>query len=208
VTQFETRDLRVARRLAAEEPLRAVIADDCLLLREGLARMLETSGFVVVGRAGDGPGLLRKVRAHRPDIALVELRMPPTHGEEGLEAARVVRAGHPRTGVLLLSHHVEERYAAELFAHGADGVGYLLKDRVADLERFTDALCEVASGGSALDPEVVVHMVGRRRRTGALDDLTAHEREHRRQARSGRSRLRAPARARRPRVPPRVAWPG
>jgi len=154
-----------------------VLADDSVLLREGIARLLEDSGFEVVGRAGDAEDLLRKVRAHKPDVAIVDIKMPPTHTDEGLRAARTIRAGHPETAVLVLSQYVEEEYALDLLAGDAAGVGYVLKDRVADIERFVDAVRRVADGGSALDPEVVSRMLGRRRASGPLDQLTPRERE-------------------------------
>ncbi len=157
--------------------MRVVIAEDSVLLRRGAARLLEDAGFTVVGEAGDADELLRKVRAHRPDVALVDIRMPPTHLDEGLQAARVIRRELRDTSVLMLSQYVEERYVTELLEHGAEGVGYLLKDRVADIDRFTDAIRQVAAGGSVLDPEVVAHMLGRRGDNSALDELTDRERE-------------------------------
>jgi DNA-binding NarL/FixJ family response regulator len=156
--------------------MRVVIAEDSVLLREGLVRLLEESGFEVVGQAGDADDLLRKVRAHRPDIAVVDIRMPPEHSDEGLVAAGTIRAELPDTGVLVLSQHADEHYAMRLLADGADGVGYLLKDRVVEVERFVDSVRRVATGGSALDPEVVALMVGRHR-DDPLDDLTGRERE-------------------------------
>src|SRR4051794_28739461 len=173
VTQFETRALRLEP--GVEEPLRVVIGEDSVLLRAGTARLLERSGFEVVGQAGDRDDLLRKVRAHRPDVALIDVRMPPDHSDEGLQAARILRAEFPHLGVLVLSAHVEERYARELLQTGATGVGYLLKDRIAEIERFTAAVARVARGGSVLDPEVVAAMIHRRR--GALESLTKRERE-------------------------------
>lgn len=157
--------------------MRVVIADDSVLLREGIARLLEEEGFDVVGRAGDADDLLRKVRAHRPDIAIVDIRMPPTNGDEGLVAARTIRGELPDVGVLILSQYVEERYALELLAHGTEGVGYLLKDRVAEVGRFIEAVRSVAAGGSVLDPQVVALMLGRSRAAGPLDELTPRERE-------------------------------
>ncbi len=157
--------------------MRVVLGEDSVLLREGVARLLEDSGFEVVGRAGDAEDLLRKVRAHKPDVAIVDIKMPPTHTDEGLRAARLIRSGLPDTGVLVLSHYIEEDYALELLAESAEGVGYLLKDRVADVERFVDSVRRVADGGSALDPEVVSQMLGRRRAAGPLDELTPRERE-------------------------------
>jgi DNA-binding NarL/FixJ family response regulator len=157
--------------------LRVVIAEDSVLLREGIARLLEESGFEVVGQAGDGADQLRKVGAHRPDIAVVDVRMPPSHTDEGLRAARQIRAEHPETAVLVLSQYVEEAYALELLSESTERTGYLLKDRVADVDAFTDAVRRVAGGGSALDPEVVAVLLGRRRRDDPLDVLTPRERE-------------------------------
>jgi DNA-binding NarL/FixJ family response regulator len=169
-----------AERLAAREhevPLRVVIADDSVLLREGIVRLLEESGFEVVGQAGDGEDLLRKVNAHKPDVAVVDVRMPPTHTDEGLRAAHRIRAEHPDTAVLVLSQYIEEAYALELLSDSSESVGYLLKDRVADVESFTDAVRRVAAGGSALDPEVVGLLLGRRRREDPLAVLSPRERE-------------------------------
>jgi DNA-binding NarL/FixJ family response regulator len=157
--------------------LRVVIADDSVLLREGVVRLLSDAGFDVVGQAGDSEDLLRKVRAHKPDVAVVDVRMPPTHTDEGLQAAKAIRAELPGTGVLMLSQYVEEEYVADLVAEDAEGVGYLLKDRVADIEAFTGAVRRVANGGSALDPEVVSLLLGRRRADDPLEDLTPRERE-------------------------------
>jgi len=157
--------------------VRAVIAEDSVLLREGVARLLDEAGIEVVGQAGDAEDLLRKVRAHRPDVAIVDIRMPPTQTDEGLRAAREIRAELPEVGVLVLSQYVEEDYAMDLLGESAEGVGYLLKDRVADVERFVDSVRRVAEGGSALDPEVVSSMLGRRRESDPLDQLTARERE-------------------------------
>jgi DNA-binding NarL/FixJ family response regulator len=157
--------------------MRVVIAEDSVLLREGLARLLDDGGFDVVGLAGDGEDLVRKVGAHRPDVAVVDVRMPPTHTDEGLRAALHIRERHPCTGVLVLSAYVEERYAMDLIAEGAQGVGYLLKDRVADVSRFTEAVRRVGEGGSALDPEVVAQLLGRARRDDPLQELTPRERE-------------------------------
>jgi DNA-binding NarL/FixJ family response regulator len=157
--------------------MRVVVADDQALTREGVARLLEDAGLEVVGRAADRDELLRKVRAHKPDVAVVDIRMPPTHVDEGLTAAATIRAELPNTGVLVLSQYVEERYALRLLADGAEGVGYLLKDRVQDIGRFVEAVRRVGEGGSVLDPEVVARMVGRRREGDALAALTAKERE-------------------------------
>src|SRR3954468_22602713 len=161
---------------AADSPLKVVIADASVLLREGLCRLLEDSGFDVAGQAGDAEDLLRKVGAHKPDVAVVDVRMPPTHTDEGLRAAHRIRAEHPGTGVLVLSQYVDEAYAMELLSESTESTGYLLKDRVADVDTFTDAVRRVAGGG-ALDPEVVALLLGRRRREDPLDALTARERE-------------------------------
>lgn len=157
--------------------MRVVVADDWKLLREGLAELLGQAGFEVVGRAGDAEDLLRKVGAHRPDVAVVDVRMPPTHTDEGLRAAAEIRTRFPGTGVLILSQYIDEAYAVELFGEGADGLGYLLKDRVADLDRFVDAVRRVGEGGSVLDPEVVATMLGRRRDQDPLAVLSPREHE-------------------------------
>ena len=157
--------------------MRIVIADDAVLLREGAARLLEDAGFEVVAQAGDAEDLMRKVRAHKPDVAVIDIRMPPDNVDDGLRAALEIRAELPDIGLLLLSQYVEERYLSQLLAGGAEGVGYLLKDRVADVERLSDAVRRVAEGGSVLDPEVVAHMLGRRERDEPLDELTPRERE-------------------------------
>jgi DNA-binding NarL/FixJ family response regulator len=163
--------------LPEREGLRAVIADDSVLLREGIARLLEESGFEVVGQAGDAEDLLRKVGAHKPDIAVVDVRMPPTHTDEGLRAAHRIRAEHPRTAVLVLSQYVDEASALELLSESSERTGYLLKDRIADVESFVDAVRRVANGGSALDPEVVGLVLGRRHRADPLAVLSPRERE-------------------------------
>jgi DNA-binding NarL/FixJ family response regulator len=157
--------------------MRVVVADDSVLLREGVVRLLEENGFDVVGQAGDAEDLIRKVRAHKPDVAVVDIRMPPTNTDDGLRAALEIRAELPDTGVLVLSQYVEEGYALDLVGESAGGVGYLLKDRVADVERFVDSVRRVADGGSALDPEVVSQLVGRARRDDPLAELTPRERE-------------------------------
>ena len=157
--------------------MRIVIADDAVLLREGAARLLEDAGLEVVAHAGDAEDLMRKVRAHKPDVAVIDIRMPPDNVDDGLRAALEIRAELPDIGLLLLSQYVEERYLSQLLAGGAEGVGYLLKDRVADVERLSDAVRRVAEGGSVLDPEVVAHMLGRRERDEPLDELTPRERE-------------------------------
>jgi DNA-binding NarL/FixJ family response regulator len=157
--------------------MRIVVADDSVLLREGMVRLLVEAGFEVVGQAGDAEDLLRKVRAHKPDLAMVDVRMPPTHTDEGLRAAREIRAELPGVGVLMLSQYVEEAYARELLADDAAGLGYLLKDRISDVEVLVDALNRISAGGSALDPEVVSRMLGRQRRDDPLESLTPRERE-------------------------------
>ena len=157
--------------------MRVVIAEDSLLVRAAVVRLLEEAGVEVVGEAGDGDDLVRKVRAHRPDVAIIDIRMPPEHVDEGLQAARAIRQELPDVGILLLSQYVEERYATELLEHGADGVGYLLKERVADVAQFVEAVHQVAARRSVLDPEVVAHMIGGRRRRHSLDALDDRERE-------------------------------
>jgi DNA-binding NarL/FixJ family response regulator len=157
--------------------VRVVVAEDSVLLREGIARLLGEHGFEVVGQAGDADDLVRKVGAHKPDVAVVDIRMPPTNTDDGLRAALRIRDEHPKTGVLVLSAYVEEAYALELVAESASGLGYLLKDRVADVDGFVDAVRRVATGGSALDPEVVSRLLGRTRRDDPLGELTPRERE-------------------------------
>ena len=158
--------------------LRVIVADDSVLLREGIVRLLdEQDGFEVVAQAGDAEEVLRKVGAHKPDVAVVDIRMPPTNTDDGLRAALEIRSSQPATSVLVLSQYVEEGYALDLVGDSAGGVGYLLKDRVADVERFLDAVRRVADGGSALDPEVVSQLVGRARRDDPLEHVTPRERE-------------------------------
>ena len=154
-----------------------VLADDTVLLREGIARLLEDVGFEVVAQSGNAEDLLRHVAMHKPSVAVVDIRMPPDHTDEGLRAAREIRERFPDTGVLVLSQYVEAEYAMELLSESAESVGYLLKDRVADVEQFAAAVKRVAEGGSALDPEVVSQLVGRQRRDDPLADLTPRERE-------------------------------
>ena len=161
----------------AGRPLRLVIADDHVLLRRGVVSMLEAQGFDVVAQAGDADELLRKVGAHRPDVAIVDIRMPPTNTDDGLRAAVEIRQAHPDVGVLVLSQYIEADYALELIGEDARAVGYLLKDRISDIEEFADAVRRVADGGSVLDPEVVRWMLGRQRETSALAELTPRERE-------------------------------
>jgi DNA-binding NarL/FixJ family response regulator len=157
--------------------MRVVIADDAVLLREGAARLLEEAGCEVVAQAGDADDLLRKVRAHKPDVAIIDVRMPPGNEDDGLRAALTIRDELPDVGILLLSQYVEDRYLTQLLAQGAEGVGYLLKDRIAEVERLSEAVQRVAAGGSVLDPEVVAQMLGRAREEGPLDALTGRERE-------------------------------
>ncbi|MEO3786985.1 response regulator transcription factor [Actinocorallia sp. B10E7] len=155
--------------------MRVVIADDAVILREGLARLLEARGLTVVAAVADAGELKRAVAEHAPDVVVVDIRMPPTHTDEGLRAALELRREHPDVGILLFSQYVETRYVKDLLAESAAGVGYLLKERVADLDDFVDALRRVAGGGTALDPEVLSHLLGGSR--GALDGLTPRERE-------------------------------
>jgi DNA-binding NarL/FixJ family response regulator len=159
------------------EPLRIVIGEDDVLLREGVARLLDDAGMEVVARAGDADDFLRKTLAHRPDVAVVDVQMPPRREDDGLQAAMALRERLPEIGVLVLSQFYEESYALNLIGDRAQGVGYLLKERVADVDAFVDAVARVAAGGSALDPEIVGRMLGRRRSHGPLDDLTPRERE-------------------------------
>jgi DNA-binding NarL/FixJ family response regulator len=157
--------------------MRVVIADDSVLLREGIARLLRDAGLDVVGQVDDADQLVHTVLGCQPDAAIVDIRMPPTSTDDGLRAALEIKEKLPRTGVLILSQYVETSYAVKLITDSSRGVGYLLKDRVADVEAFIDALRRVAEGGSVIDPEVVAHLVGRRRRQDPLAALTARERE-------------------------------
>jgi DNA-binding NarL/FixJ family response regulator/class 3 adenylate cyclase len=194
--EFEFRGLRepeliyqvVADDLAGEFPplrnvrvldqrISVVIAEDSTLLREGLARLLADAEFEVVGQAGTADELMLKVRSYQPDVAIVDVRMPPTQTDEGIRAAREIQARYPGTGVLVLSQHVEHTYAVELLGGGAQGLGYLLKDRVSDVEEFTAAVRRVAEGGSVLDPHVVAELVGRNRSDDPVQRLTPRERE-------------------------------
>jgi DNA-binding NarL/FixJ family response regulator len=183
--------VKVVRVLPAEDPaelltrtsavaptsMRVALADDSILLREGVARLLSDTGFHVVAQTGTADELLELVRADPPDVVVVDVRMPPTFTDEGLRAAHQIRSEQPDIGVLVLSQYVETTYALELFAGGAGGLGYLLKDRVADVREFTDAVRRVAAGGSVIDPEVVASLVGRARESSPLDTLTERERE-------------------------------
>jgi DNA-binding NarL/FixJ family response regulator len=154
------------------DPLRVVVAEDDVLMREGTVRLLAEAGYDVVAQAGDADDLLRKALAHRPDVAVVDVRMPPHHGDDGLRAALELRRRRPEISVLVLSQFYEEQLALDLIGDSAEGVGYLLKERVGDVDVFIDAVARVAAGGSALDPEVVGRMLGRRRPPGSLDTLS------------------------------------
>jgi DNA-binding NarL/FixJ family response regulator len=157
--------------------LRVVLAEDSVLLREGVARLLEEQGFEIVAQTGTAQDLMLKVRSYSPNVVIVDIRMPPTHTDEGLKAAQEIRETCPDVGVLVLSQYVEPSYAMELLAESAEGVGYLLKDRVSDVSEFAAAVRRVGEGGSALDPAIVSQLVGRRRRDDPIDQLTPRERE-------------------------------
>jgi len=159
------------------EGVRVVIGEDDVLLRTGVVRVLTDAGFEVVAQAGDADDFLRKALAHRPDVAVVDVRMPPGLDDDGLRAALELRRQRPETGILVLSQYYEEDYAIDLIGERPEGVGYLLKERVGDVEAFADAVARVAAGGSALDPEVVGRILGRRRGDGPLDQLSPRERE-------------------------------
>ncbi|HEY8527093.1 MAG TPA: response regulator transcription factor [Acidimicrobiales bacterium] len=162
---------------AGGEPVRVVIAEDAAVLRDGLVHLLTDRGFTVVAAVADAEALRAAVAADRPDVAVVDVRMPPTHTDEGLRAAVELRREHPDLAVLVFSQYIETRYASELLAERSDGVGYLLKDRVARVSEFVDALRRVAAGGTALDPEVVTQLLGASRRSDSLDVLSPRERE-------------------------------
>jgi DNA-binding NarL/FixJ family response regulator len=169
--------------------MRVMIADDAVLFREGLARVLIEAGFEVVAQTGDAESLLDQVRRDPPDAVVVDIRMPPTHTTEGLDAARTLHDHHPSVGVLVLSAHVEPHYALQLIESGAQGAGYLLKERVADLDELTDAVRRVAAGGLVIDPSVVAQLVGRKRTRSPLDELTERERDVLQVMAEGRSNL-------------------
>jgi DNA-binding NarL/FixJ family response regulator len=159
------------------DPIRVLVGEDQPLVREGLLRVLEEGGFDVVGAAGNALDLVAMARAYRPDVVVADIQMPPEHGDDGLRAALEIRAAAPGIGVLVLSQFLEDSYAFALVADGAQGVGYLLKEKVGDLRAFTDAVRRVAEGGSVLDPDVVARLVGRPRAGRPLDHLTPRERE-------------------------------
>jgi DNA-binding NarL/FixJ family response regulator len=158
-------------------PVRIVIGEDDVLLREGIVRLLGEAGFEVSAQAGDAEDMLRKSLAHRPNVLIADVQMPPGNGDDGLVAALELRRQRPEVGILVLSQYYEERYAIDLIGDRPEGVGYLLKERVGDVEAFLDAVARVAAGGSALDPEVVGRMLGRRRPAGPIDTLTPRERD-------------------------------
>jgi DNA-binding NarL/FixJ family response regulator len=158
-------------------PIRVVVGEDQPIFRDGIVHVLQESGFEVAATAGDAPDLLRKTRAHHPDVVVTDIKMPPDKTDDGLRAALELRASESGLGVLVLSQFLEDRYALELAAEGPDGVGYLLKEKVGDRATFTDAVRRVARGGTALDPDVVARLMGRKRREGPLDELTKRERE-------------------------------
>ena len=162
---------------SSRAPLRILVADDAVLLREGLVRLLEEGGCEVVAQAGDAEDLLRKTRAHKPDVAVIDVRMPPDNTDDGLRAALTIRAEQPETGVLVLSQYVEEEYALELIGDGVAGVGYLLKERVTAIDTFLDAVHGIAGGRSVLDPQVVSRLLRRHRDDDPLEELSGRERE-------------------------------
>ena len=157
--------------------MRVVIVEDLVLLREGIASLLTDEGHEIVASVGDGDALLEAVAEHEPDLAIIDVRLPPTQTDEGVRAAVEVRRRQPEVAILILSQYVEERYASDLLSGGSQGVGYLLKDRVADVREFLSATRRVAAGGTAIDPEVVSQLLSRRQRTDVLDELTPRERE-------------------------------
>jgi DNA-binding NarL/FixJ family response regulator len=157
--------------------VRVVLADDTVLLREGVARLLSEAGFDVVGQSSTAEDLLLKVRSYSPDVAITDIRMPPTQTDEGLRAALEIRSRYPDVGVLVLSHHVDVGLAMKLLAENAEGVGYMLKDRVADVEEFAEAVLRVGHGGSVIDPTIVSQLLGRRRADDPLESITPRERD-------------------------------
>ena len=163
--------------MTAPLQVRVLVGEDQPFVREGIVRVLTEGGFDVVGAAADAPALVRMADAYRPDVVVADIQMPPDRADDGLQAARAIRAARPGVGVLVLSQFLEAAYAFDLVADGAQGVGYLLKEKVGDLGTFTDAVRRVAEGGSVLDPDVVALLVGRKRKPGPLDDLTPRERQ-------------------------------
>jgi DNA-binding NarL/FixJ family response regulator len=163
--------------MAQSAAVRVLVGEDQPLVREGIVRVLEVNGFQVVATAGNAPDLVRKAAVHRPDVVVTDIQMPPDSTDDGLRAALEIRTADPNIGVLVLSQFLEDRYAFDLVAGGAGGVGYLLKEKVGDLRTFTEAVRRVADGGSALDPDVVERLIGRSRRKGPLDRLTSRERQ-------------------------------
>jgi DNA-binding NarL/FixJ family response regulator len=159
------------------QPVRVLVGEDQPFVREGIVRVLQEGGFEVVATAADAPELVQMAAAFRPDVIIADIQMPPGHADDGLRAALAIRAAHPGIGVLVLSQFLEDAYAFDLVADGAQGVGYLLKEKVGDLRMFTDAVRRVADGGSVLDPDVVARLVGRKRKASPLDDLTPRERQ-------------------------------
>jgi len=168
-------------------PLRVVIGEDDVLLREGIAGLLERAGLEVVAQTADADDFLRRAQAHRPDVAIVDIQMPPGNADDGLRAALELRDRRPETGVMVLSHFFEESYAVNLIGDRPEGVGYLLKERVGDVGVFIDSVRRVAAGGTALDPEIVARMMGRRREPGPLDELSPRDREVLKEMAEGKS---------------------
>jgi DNA-binding NarL/FixJ family response regulator len=163
--------------VSASRPVRVIVGEDQPFVREGIVRVLTDGGFDVVSTAGNAPDLIQMANAYRPDVIIADIQMPPGHADDGLRAALAIRAARPGVGVLVLSQFLEDAYAFDLVADGAQGVGYLLKEKIADLGVFTDAVRRVAGGGSVLDPDVVARLVGRQRQAGPLDKLTPRERQ-------------------------------
>jgi DNA-binding NarL/FixJ family response regulator len=168
-------------------PIRVVIGEDDVLLREGIAGLLERAGMEVVAQVADADDFLRRAQAHRPDVAVVDIQMPPDNTDDGLRAALELRTERPETGVMVLSQFFEESYAVNLIGERPEGLGYLLKERVGDVGVFIDAVRRVAAGGTALDPEIVARMMGRRRDDGPLDELTPRDRDVLREMAEGKS---------------------
>jgi DNA-binding NarL/FixJ family response regulator len=163
--------------VSTSRPVRVIVGEDQPFVREGIVRVLTAGGYEVVSTAGDAPGLIQMADVYRPDVVIADIQMPPGQADDGLRAALAIRAAQPGVGVLVLSQFLEDAYAFDLVADGAQGVGYLLKEKIADLRVFTDAVRRVAEGGSVLDPDVVARLVGRQRQAGPLDGLTPRERQ-------------------------------